>query len=105
MKPIAATCYLSRRSERGIALVIVMISIMVLTILAAGFAYSMKVETKRARNANSEAELEWLGRSGVEYARWVLANSLLDPMRPYDSLDQPWATRSGFPAPPNNTHP
>ena len=41
-----------------------MISVMVLTILAAGFAYSMKVETKLARNANSEAELEWLGRSG-----------------------------------------
>ena len=89
------------RSERGIALVIVMISIMVLTILAAGFAYSMKVETKLARNANSEAELEWLGRSGVEYARWVLANSLANPMQPYDSLDQPWATGSGSLGPTN----
>jgi general secretion pathway protein K len=90
-----------RRSERGIALIIVMISILVLTILAAGFAYSMKVETKLARNANSEAELEWLGRSGVEYARWVLANSLLDPTQPYDSLDQPWATGSGWLGPTN----
>jgi general secretion pathway protein K len=89
------------RSERGIALVIVMISVMVLTILAAGFAYSMKVETKLARNANSEAELEWLGRSGVEYARWVLANSLLNPMQPWDSLDQPWATGSGELGPTN----
>jgi general secretion pathway protein K len=89
------------RSERGIALVIVMISIMVLTILAAGFAYSMKVETKLARNANSEAELEWLGRSGVEYARWVLANSMANPMQPYDSLDQPWATGSGSLGPTN----
>jgi general secretion pathway protein K len=79
-----------------------MISILVLTVLAAGFAYSMKVETKLARNANSEAELEWLGRSGVEYARWVLANSLLNPMQPYDSLDQPWATGSGFLGPTNN---
>jgi general secretion pathway protein K len=90
------------RSECGIALLIVMISVMVLTILAAGFAYSMKVETKLARNANSEAELEWLGRSGVEYARWVLANSLANPMQPYDSLDQPWATGSGFLGPTNN---
>ena len=73
-----------------------MISIFVLTMLAAGFAYSMKVETKLARNANSEAELEWLGRSGVEYARWVLANSRANPMQPYDSLDQPWATGSGW---------
>jgi general secretion pathway protein K len=90
-----------RRDEQGIAMVIVMISIIVLTTLAAGFAYSMKVETKLARNASSEAELEWLGRSGVEYARWVLANSLLNPMEPYDSLDQPWATGSGFLGPTN----
>ena len=79
-----------------------MISILVLTILAAGFAYSMKVETKLARNANNEPELEWLGRSGVEYARWVLANSLLDPQHPYDALDQPWATGSGWLGPTNN---
>ena len=79
-----------------------MISIFVLSMLAAGFAYSMKVETKLARNANNEAELEWLGRSGVEYARWVLANSLLNPMQPYDSLDQPWATGSGWLGPTNN---
>ena len=79
-----------------------MISVMVLTVLAAGFAYSMKVETKLARNANSEAELEWLGRSGVEYARWVLANSLLDPTQPWDSLDQPWATGSGWLGPTNS---
>lgn len=78
-----------------------MISILVLTILAAGFAYSMKVETKLARNANSESELEWLGRSGVEYARWVLANSMANPAQPYDSLDQPWATGSGSLGPTN----
>jgi len=83
-------------------MVIVMISLLVLSSLAAIFAMSMKVETKLARNANSEAELEWLGRSGVEYARWVLANSLLNPMEPYDSLDQPWATGSGWLGPTNN---
>jgi general secretion pathway protein K len=90
-----------QQAESGIAMVIVMISILVLGSLAAIFAMSMKVETKLARNANSEAELEWLGRSGVEYARWVLANSLLNPMEPYDSLDQPWATGSGFLGPTN----
>ena len=88
--------------QTGIALIIVMISITVLSILAAGFAYSMRVETKLARNANNEAELEWIGRSGVEYARWVLAMSLLDPTKPYDSLDQPWATGSGLLGPTNN---
>jgi hypothetical protein len=65
----------------------------VLAILAGGFAYSMKVETKLARNANYETELEWLGRSGVEMARWILAQSFID--EPYDSLHQKWAGGPG----------
>jgi len=86
----------SRRvAERGIALIIVMISIFVLTILAGGFAYSMKVETRLARNANSEVELEWLGRSAVECARWELAQQFLIAQEPYDGLDQKWAGGEG----------
>lgn len=92
----------SNHSQSGIALIIVMISIFVLGMLAGGFAYSMKVETKLARSGNSEEELQWLGRSGVEYARWVLANSMANPMQPYDSLDQPWATGSGWLGPTNS---
>jgi general secretion pathway protein K len=76
----------------GIALIIVMISITVLSILAAGFAYSMKVETKLAMNANSDTELTWLGLSGVELARYVLAQTLKCP---YDSLNQKWAGGPG----------
>ncbi len=72
-----------------------MISIFVLTILAGGFAYSMKVETKLARNANSETELEWLGRSGVEKARWILSEQLKISQEPYDGLDQVWAGGAG----------
>ncbi len=83
------------KPESGIALVIVMISIFVLSILAGGFAYSMKVETKLARNANSESELEWMGRSTVEYCRWVLAQQLNIPQEPYDALNQVWAGGSG----------
>jgi len=78
--------------QSGIALVIVMIAVLVLGVLAGGFAWSMKVETTLARNANSEEELQWLGRSGVEYAKWVLAMSMTDPTKPYDSPDQAWAT-------------
>jgi general secretion pathway protein K len=74
MKPGAP----SRR--RGIALVIVMISVMILSILAAGFAYSMKVEMRLAMNSRNFSELEWLGRSGMEYAKWILAEDMkLDP--------------------------
>jgi general secretion pathway protein K len=68
-----------------------MISIFVLTVLAGGFAYSMKVETKLARNATSESELEWLGRSAVECARWELAQQLAISQEPYDALNQVWA--------------
>jgi general secretion pathway protein K len=82
-------------SERGIALVIVMISIFVLSILAGGFAYSMKVETHLARHANSETELEWLGRSAVECARWELAQQFQISQEPYDGLDQKWAGGQG----------
>jgi general secretion pathway protein K len=72
-----------------------MISIFVLTVLAGGFAYSMKVETRLAHNANSETELEWLGRSGVEKARWILSEQLKIPQEPYDGLDQIWAGGAG----------
>ena len=82
-------------SEAAIALVIVMISIFVLTVLAGGFAYSMKVETRLAHNANSETELEWLGRSGVEKARWILSEQLKIAQEPYDGLDQVWAGGPG----------
>lgn len=81
--------------QAGIALVIVMISIFVLTMLAGGFASSMKVETKLARNANSESQLEWLGRSAIECARWELAQQLMIPQEPYDALNQVWAGGMG----------
>src|SRR5438309_1740315 len=81
---------------RGIALIIVMMVIVVLGALAAGFAYSMKVETKLARNVGSESELEWLGRSGVELARYVLAQQLNIPGEAgFDALNQKWAGGTG----------
>jgi general secretion pathway protein K len=85
----------SRHSQRGIALVIVMVSVTVLAIMAGGFAYSMRVEARLSRNVNSEAQLEWLGRSGVQYARWILAEQMRIPQEPYDSADQVWAGGMG----------
>src|SRR6266481_420207 len=82
-------------SHSGIALIIVMIAILVLSVLAGGFAIFTKTETTLARNANNEAELEWLGRSGVEYCRWILAQEMNCPAEPYDSLCQIWAGGSG----------
>jgi len=80
-----------RHRSHGIALIIALIAILVLSTLAAGFALSMKVETRLAFNANSETQLYWLGRSGVELARWVLAQERC----PYDSLNQIWAGGPG----------
>src|ERR1043166_6875686 len=91
--PSPVTCH----SQAGIALIIVMISILVLGLLAGRFAYSMKVETTLARNANSETELEWLGRSGVEYARWILVQQAMCSAEPYDASTQIWAGGSSGP--------
>jgi len=83
------------QKPRGIALIIVMITVLVLSVLAGGFAYSMKVETKLARNAISETELMWLGRSGVQLARFVLGEQLALGCEPYDALNQIWAGGPG----------
>jgi type II secretory pathway component PulK len=79
----------------GMALIIVMIAVLVLSCLAAGFAYSMKVEDRLAFNAKEQPDLTWLGRSGVELARWVLAQEAMIPGEPYDALNQIWAGGPG----------
>jgi general secretion pathway protein K len=83
-----------RQRRRGIALIIVMIVIVVFAILAAGLAYSMKVETKLARNSSWDTELEWLGRSGIELAKYVLSQSGQGGQQ-YDALNQKWAGGTG----------
>lgn len=82
----------SNRTNRGFAIIIVMIVIVVLAVLAGGFALSMRVEKRLAANTSSEAELYWLGRSGVELGRYVLGNSM---NQPYTSLNQIWAGGPG----------
>ena len=77
----------------GIALIIVMIAVLSLSILAGMYAYSMKVEGKLAMNSNNEAELEWMGRSGVEAAKYVLA--LEAQAGGVDSLESKWAGGPG----------
>ena len=82
-----------RHNSDGIALIMVMCAIVVLSALAAAFAYSMKVEARLAQNANSEQQMLWLGRSGVELARYVLSQHPAG--EPFDSLNQKWAGGSG----------
>ncbi|MEI7732343.1 MAG: helix-hairpin-helix domain-containing protein [Verrucomicrobiota bacterium] len=85
-----------KHRQQGIALVIVMIVITFLSILVAGFSYSMKVETKLARNAIYDPEMEWLGRSGIELAKYVLGQQRnIAGENNYDSLNQKWAGGPG----------
>lgn len=82
----------STSAQAGFAIIITMIVIAALGILAGSFAFAMKVETRLAGNASNEAELEWLGRSGVELGRYVLGQSM---RQPYTSLNQIWAGGPG----------
>lgn len=81
---------LPRRQPQGIALLIVMITVFILASLVGAFTYNMKIETKLARNDSYETELEWIGRSGVQYCEWILAQQL-NCSDSYDSLNQTWA--------------
>lgn len=83
-----------RQESQGIALIIVMIVITVLSMLAGGFAKSMKVETRLANHGSNESAMDWLARSGVEHARFVLAlQGTLSPG--LDTLNQKWAGGTG----------
>jgi general secretion pathway protein K len=84
------------RSARraGFALILVMITIIALTSLVASFAISMKTEVTLARNADYDNQMEWMGRSGIELARYALANKSPE-QRNIDALNQFWA--SGIP--------
>ncbi|HKQ39572.1 MAG TPA: hypothetical protein VJ063_15955 [Verrucomicrobiae bacterium] len=79
------------KSQSGIALIIVLVVIVALGILAGGFAYTMKVETKLARNASFDVEMEWAARSGIELAKYVLGQGSMGPQGQVDSLNQKWA--------------
>jgi general secretion pathway protein K len=77
---------------QAFAVVAALVAVIVLTFLAGAFAYSMKVETRLTANANNDEQMLWLGRAGVELARYVLT---LDAQQPFDSLNQIWAGGPG----------
>jgi general secretion pathway protein K len=82
--------YRLAKRDRGIALIIVMIIVAALTVIVTGFAYSMRVETKLARNTRFNPDMDWLGRSGVELARYLLSKRAPGEER-MDALHQKWA--------------
>jgi general secretion pathway protein K len=84
--------YLQPEKKRAFAVVAALVAVVVLTLLAGAFAYSMKVETRLAANANNDEQMLWLGRAGVELSCWVLSQ---ETKQPYDSLNEIWAGGSG----------
>jgi general secretion pathway protein K len=54
-------------------------------------AMQTTVETKLARNASWDTELEWIGRSGIEYAKWILT-PCGGNAPPVDAHNQLWHT-------------
>lgn len=72
-----------------------MIVVTVLSILAAGFAYSMRVEMRLARNSNADPTMEWIGRSGIELAKYVIALEGQTPGGNVQALNQKWAGGMG----------
>lgn len=84
------------KPQRAAALVIVMVLVLAMAVVAGAFAYAMKVETRLALNTRSGPELEWLGRSGIELAKWILQQQRSIPGEgTYDGLNQFWAGGPG----------
>lgn len=81
--------------RRGIALIVVLGFMFVLAVLVGVFGDSMRVEAILARNADSDSEVEWLCRSGVEISKYILSQQMLNTQEPYDSLNQSWAGGPG----------
>jgi general secretion pathway protein K len=78
----------------GIALIMVLAIIVVFASVAGLLWMSMQVEMRLARNSSWDTELEWLGRSGIELAKYVLSQSGQGGQQ-YDALNQKWAGGTG----------
>jgi general secretion pathway protein K len=59
-------------SERGIALMLVVISIAILTVVATEFAYNSRVDLQLASNQRDEVRAYYLARSGIGLSRMLL---------------------------------
>jgi len=59
-------------SERGIALMLVVISIAILTVVATEFAYNSRVDLQLASNQRDEVRAYYLARSGIGLSRLLL---------------------------------
>src|SRR4051812_32952415 len=62
----------SARAQRGVALLIVIISITLLALMASEFAYNSRVDLQLATNQRDEIRAYYLARSGIGLSRLLL---------------------------------
>lgn len=67
-----------------------MLTIFVLSTIVATLAISMRAEIRLAQNTTYDSQMEWMGRSGIELARYALANKCAE-QKNIDALNQFWA--------------
>ncbi len=92
----------TKARTQGFALIVALMAIFVLSVNAALLWYSMQVDIKLAGKAQYEPQMVWLGRSGVEVARWILAQEASIPGEQYDAKNQFWAGGPGGPGETNS---
>ncbi len=95
IKRFNSTANVPRKNQRGVALIVVLGFAFMLGMFAFSYSSLVQVEAKLARNADAGAEVDWLCRSGVEMAKYVLSQQMADTQQPYDSLNQSWAGGPG----------
>ncbi len=69
--------------------------VIALTAVVGSFAISMNTEIRLARNSDYDDKMEWMGRSGIEEARCLLANKSPE-QKSIDALNQYWAHGSNI---------
>jgi len=79
---------LDLRSERGVALLIVVSVLTVIGIMGVAFAYSMYLETNATRQFVSTAQARYLAEAGVNHARALLDEDRLGSRT--DDLSEHW---------------
>ncbi|HEX8538032.1 MAG TPA: type II secretion system minor pseudopilin GspK [Cystobacter sp.] len=62
----------AQRRERGVALIIAVVSITLLTVVATEFAYNTRVDLQLATNQRDEVQALYMARSGVALSRLLL---------------------------------
>ncbi|QSQ18628.1 general secretion pathway protein GspK [Pyxidicoccus parkwayensis] len=68
----SATSAAGGKRERGVALIIAIVSIAILTVIATEFAYNSRVDLQLAANQRDEVRAYYMARSGIALSRLLL---------------------------------